>query len=417
MENDERDNRDRPPDAPSQQPPADEADEFESASWPAQGTASAREDAADQDRWSDEASRQEAPPPQAEEDLPESEPSVAGQVEARSEMAEAEQAAEGEQRDERAQPAEEAQPAEDEQAAEEEHRNEWAKPSEEAPPPSPPPSEVEAYAAPVAAASSAVPAHSVPATEPGESTQCPRCGTENRPGIAFCRNCGQRLVAAGAPTTVARPAAPEGTQACPRCGTHNRAGVAFCQNCGANLRAAEPGYVPPVVSAEEEAAAREAAAPGHAILGPIVLLVGAIGIATAWLLPFAPGTGSLYDRSFGDPSGYGIAFWTAYGEISGLPAQAYFGFAAPAPILVALLALLAIGGVVRARPAALQLVGLLVAMLWSLGLVVLFVVVEALGQTGGDLLATLAGLSAAGIIFALASLIVLIGVLTRFGRG
>ena len=37
--------------------------------------------------------------------------------------------------------------------------------------------------------------------------------------------------------------------ACPRCGTHNRAGVAFCQNCGANLRGAAPGYVPPAVAA------------------------------------------------------------------------------------------------------------------------------------------------------------------------
>ena len=64
----------------------------------------------------------------------------------------------------------------------------------------PPPPDVEAHTPPdaagPAAAAAAVPAHSVPATEPGESTKCPRCGTENRPGIAFCRNCGQRLVAA-----------------------------------------------------------------------------------------------------------------------------------------------------------------------------------------------------------------------------
>ena len=42
-----------------------------------------------------------------------------------------------------------------------------------------------------------------------ESTRCPRCGTENRAGVAFCKSCGQRLVAAGA-ATVARPSAPEG---------------------------------------------------------------------------------------------------------------------------------------------------------------------------------------------------------------
>ena len=105
----------------------------------------------------------------------------------------------------------------------------------------PPPGEVEAYPAATPARDERTPsaaAHSVPSAEGavGESTQCPRCGTENRPGLAFCRNCGQRLMAAGVSTTVERPGAPEGSMACPRCGTHNRTGVAFCQNCGANLR-------------------------------------------------------------------------------------------------------------------------------------------------------------------------------------
>jgi hypothetical protein len=283
----------------------------------------------------------------------------------------------------------------------------------------PPPAEVEAYGG-AAAAATGVAAHSVPATEPGESTQCPRCGTENRPGIAFCSNCGQRLVAAGAATTVARPEAPDGTRACPRCGTHNRAGVAFCQNCGANLRVTEPGYVPPAVAASGAAAAGSAAdeAAGHAVLGPVVLLVGALGMATGWLLPFALGTGSLYDRAFGDPAGYGLAFWTAYDAITeGLAAQAYFGFAAPVPILVAVLVFLAIAGIVKAIPGRLQVIGLVVSLLWALGLLVLFVVVEVLGSSADDLLGMLAGLSPAGIIFALSSLIVIIGTLTRFGRG
>ena len=258
----------------------------------------------------------------------------------------------------------------------------------------------------------------MPATEPGESTQCPRCGTENRPGIAFCSNCGQRLVAAGAATTVARPEAPEGTQACPRCGTHNRAGVAFCQNCGANLRATEPGDVPPAVAGTAAAAATgEQERAGHALLGPVVLLVGALGMATGWLLPFALGTGSLYDRAFGDPAGYGIAFWTGYDQISGLASQAYFGFAAPVPILVALLVVLAVAGIAKATPGMLQVIGLTIALVWSLGLLILFVVVEVLGSEAGDLLGMLAGLSPAGIIFALSSLIVIIGTLTRFGRG
>jgi hypothetical protein len=261
-------------------------------------------------------------------------------------------------------------------------------------------------------------AHSVPATEPGESTQCPRCGTENRPGIAFCSNCGQRLVAVGAPTTVARPVAPEGTQTCPRCGTHNRAGVAFCQNCGANLRPAEAASASPELQPSAiPATAADQPSEGHALLGPIVLLVGAIGIATAWLLPFATSTTSLYDRAFGDPSGYGIAFWTVYERISGLASQAYFGFAAPSPILVLLLVVLAIGGVVRARPGRLQVIGLVVALVWAAGLLALFVVEEVLNGPGTDVLGVLAALSPGGIIFALAALIVMIGTFTRFGRG
>jgi len=286
----------------------------------------------------------------------------------------------------------------------------------EAAEPTPPPAEVEAYGGEPseadADASEAMAAHSVPATtQPGESTQCPRCGTLNRPGIAFCSNCGQRLVAAGAPTTVARPEAPDGTQACPRCGTHNRAGTAFCQNCGANLQTA-PGATP----SERAAAAAAAPVVAHAFLGPIVLLVGAVGIAVGWLLPFALGTGSLYDRAFGDPSGYGVAFWSGYDGISGLAQQAYFGFAAPAPILVLLLALLAIGGMLRAQPGTLQVIGLVVALLWAVGLAALFIVVEIAGGGGTDLPGVLRALSPAGIIFALASLIVLIGGITRFGR-
>jgi hypothetical protein len=174
--------------------------------------------------------------------------------------------------------------------------------------------------------------------------------------------------------------------------------------------------VPPSVAADDAAVVADDADAGHAILGPIVMLVGAIGIATAWLLPFALVTGSLYDSAFG-ASGYGAAFWSAYDGMSGIASQAYFGFAAPAPILVALLAVLAVGGVIRARPGMLQLVGLVIALLWALGLAILFVVVEVLGGQGGGLVQVLRGLSPAGIIFALASLIVVIGVLTRFGRG
>ena len=294
-----------------------------------------------------------------------------------------------------------------------------AEPILERGPEEPVPSEVEAY--PAAAAAGAAPmsetaAHSVPAAESatGESTQCPRCGTENRPGLAFCRNCGQRLVAAGVASTVERPGAPEGTQACARCGTHNRAGVAFCQNCGANLRGTAPGYVPPAV-AEEGGVTVEAARRG-AILGPVVLLIGLIGIITAYLLPFEYGAGSLFDRAYG-ADGYGVAFWNGYPDVgAALADQAYFGLAAPAPLFGLLLLGLAIAGFVRAAPGMLQRIGLGVALLWSVGLIVLFVVVELAASWSGDVVALLRDVSPAGIIFFLAALIVLIGTLTRFGR-
>ncbi len=297
---------------------------------------------------------------------------------------------------------------------------------DDAAPPGRPPSEAEAYAAPPISEPtelSATAAHSVPATPPiGESTQCPRCGTENRPGVAFCRNCGQRLVAAGVATTVQRPGAPEGTQQCPRCGTHNRAGVAFCQNCGANLRVAPapaPGHVPPPAAAPADGAASDVrdAPRGGAMLGPIVLIVAGVGLATAWLLPFAYGGGSLWDRSFGAPGGYGIAFWSGYGSVGGgLADQAYFGFAAAAPILVAVLVVLAVAGFLRAAPGQLQRAGLAVAIIWAIGLAALFVVVEVAGGWNGDLVAVLRTMSPGGIIFLLASLIVLIGSLTRLAR-
>ena len=286
----------------------------------------------------------------------------------------------------------------------------------------PTPSEVEAYPAAAPAAASAVappvgePAQVVPPAESvtGESTLCPRCGTENRPGLAFCRNCGQRLVAAGVSTTVERPGTPEGTQACPRCGTHNRAGVAFCQNCGANLRGTAPGYVPPAVAATEEAA--PVAERRGAVLGPVVLLIGLVGLITAYLLPFAYGTGSLLDRAMGG-DGYGVAFWNGYPDVAGtLADQAYFGFTAASPILALILLALAVAGFMRARPGPLQVIGLVIALLWAVGLVVLFLVVEVFGNLGGDLVSMLRVLTPAGIIFFLAGLIVLIGTLTRFAR-
>lgn len=280
----------------------------------------------------------------------------------------------------------------------------------------PPPSEVEAYGVDAQSATAAQ-AHAVPAGEEaiGESTLCPRCGTENRPGLAFCRNCGQRLVAAGVASTVERPGAPEGTMACPRCGTHNRAGVAFCQNCGANLRAVAPGYVPPAVAGEPSGETVVVGRRG-AVLGPVVLLIGLAGIVTGYLLPFLYGSGSLFERATGG-DGYGLAFWTAYPEVgAGLPDQLYYGLAGPVPILGLLVLVLAIAGFVRAAPGPFQTIGLVIALLWSVGLIVLFAVVELAGNWSGDIVGMLRVLTPAGIIFMLSSLIVVIGTLTRFGR-
>lgn len=279
-----------------------------------------------------------------------------------------------------------------------------------------PPSEAESFGPSRDVRGAPTEAHSVPAAEPGESTRCPRCGTENRPGISFCRSCGQRLMAPGMAPVVERPGTPEGTQACPRCGTHNRAGTAFCQNCGANLRSAATGYVPPAVASAPAAAERVEERRG-AVLGPIVLLIAAAGLVVGWFLPFPFGADSLYERAF-TGGGYGVAFWTEYDQVAAtLPEQAYFGFAAPVLLLAGLLVLLAIAGFVRATPGALQTAGLIAGLLWSIGVAVLFVLVEAGSGFGGDLLGMLRNLTAGGIILFLASLIAIIGILTRFARG
>ena len=62
------------------------------------------------------------------------------------------------------------------------------------------------------------------------------------------------------------------------------------------------------------------------------------------------------------------------------------------------------------------LFGLFVVLVWALGLVALFLVVELLGGPGGDVIGVLRALSPGGIIFLLAGLIVAIGTLTRLWR-
>jgi hypothetical protein len=276
----------------------------------------------------------------------------------------------------------------------------------------PVPSEAEAWVVPPAPAPPAggLPAHSVPATPLGETVRCPRCATENRPGIAFCRSCGQRLAAAGTPATADRPTSGDGTAECPRCGTHNRPGAAFCQSCGANMRATE------AAAGLEPAPAPPAST--RAILGPVVLLIGAAGVLVAWMLPFAFGSTSLWDRSFGAPGGYGIGFWAGYSAVEGgFLEKAYFGLAAPAPVLIAMLAILAVAGLWRAAPGLAQRVALFVTLAWGAGLALLFLVVELIGGPGGGAIEILRALSPAGVIFLLAGLIVAIGSATRLAKG
>lgn len=92
---------------------------------------------------------------------------------------------------------------------------------------------------------------------------CQYCGTENRPEVNFCRNCGQRLL----PTAVL-PAQPAGKDAlessgtavfpaaqatveehpaCPHCGMTVKPGARFCAHCGNALSPMQVSSFPPPV--------------------------------------------------------------------------------------------------------------------------------------------------------------------------
>ncbi len=79
--------------------------------------------------------------------------------------------------------------------------------------------------------------------------QCPGCGSANREGAEFCRDCGQVLPAA-----------------CPACGAAMKPGSRFCDACGAALRVSLAGsprlgspasYTPPHLVAKILAAGRQ----------------------------------------------------------------------------------------------------------------------------------------------------------------
>ncbi|MGH2488613.1 MAG: zinc-ribbon domain-containing protein [Candidatus Limnocylindria bacterium] len=256
-----------------------------------------------------------------------------------------------------------------------------------------------------------------------EASVCRRCGTANPPGISFCANCGQRLVAADE-ATMSRPGSVADSAPCPRCGASNRAGSAFCSECGFNIRlAVTPTTGPVAAPAPEEGrvplpaeAAPSTDRPASAWLGPLVLAIAAVGLGTAWFLPFSQAEGSLADQAFG-AAGYGLAFWTAYPTDAGLLQSTYFGVAAPLPILVALLLVLAGVGILRGMPGRPQRIGLWIALVWCVLLAILFVVVEIGSGLGDDLIGLLRGLSPAGLIGCLAGIIGAIGSVTRMAGG
>jgi putative ABC transport system ATP-binding protein len=69
--------------------------------------------------------------------------------------------------------------------------------------------------------------------------ECRRCHKENRPGAAYCRDCGFALAGAQpAAGEILAEVAP--TTRCPACGSENRPGAKFCRNCGA-AAAGPPG--------------------------------------------------------------------------------------------------------------------------------------------------------------------------------
>jgi hypothetical protein len=85
---------------------------------------------------------------------------------------------------------------------------------------------------------------------------CHTCRTVNPPGMQFCKMCGTQLMSAAQPSVPARAPTPGpsvgssgagATQvfACQSCSKPTPAGFVFCQNCGARLEAPSPA--PPVI--------------------------------------------------------------------------------------------------------------------------------------------------------------------------
>lgn len=242
-------------------------------------------------------------------------------------------------------------------------------------------------------------AHVVPGADGG--VRCPRCGTTNRAGVSFCASCGGRLIAASA-ATQERPGEVAAFGACPRCGSANRADAVFCANCGQALQAFAP------TPAERAAPTRAR----RALLGPLVLLIAAAGLLAAWFLPFGLVGQSLAEHLFG-PAGTGPAFWTGYPGGASVIESAFYAIAAPLPLVSALLVVLAVAGLLRAVAGRGQRGGAWIAIVWSAGFIAGFLLVEVAGGFDSGLIGLLRGMSPAGLIGFLASLIAIVGAVTR----
>jgi len=224
---------------------------------------------------------------------------------------------------------------------------------------------------------------------------------------------------------MARPASASESAPCPRCGALNRPGSAFCSECGFNIRSAtvtsatatsSTDIAGPAATGPEAPATNAPAVSAHAWLGPLVLAIAAAGMITAWFLPFSLAPDSLATQALG-PGGYEIAFWSGYPADAGLLESAYFGLAAPLPLLALLMVVLAIAGVAWGVPGRIQRVGLGVVIAWCLAFAALFVVVEIGSGLGDDLIGLLRGLSPAGLIGFLSGGIGAIGAATRLAGG
>jgi ribosomal protein L40E len=69
--------------------------------------------------------------------------------------------------------------------------------------------------------------------------RCPNCGTENRPDLRFCEQCGTLLEAAALPGVEEARSEVAALQSCPRCGARSRAAARFCRQCGTPLETIE----------------------------------------------------------------------------------------------------------------------------------------------------------------------------------